>query len=83
MCGEVVQFSGLEAERFGEKVELNPDSALLLLAEEAEQAAPVKGGNVADDGSILGKVGGLAGLGVGLVQVSGGVDQLEFEGLFS
>ena len=53
--GEVVKFAGLETEGFGEEADLDLGGGIALLAEETEESAPVKGGDVADDGESKNK----------------------------
>ena len=76
MGGEVVEFAGLETEGFGEEADLDFGGGVALLAKETEDSAPVERGDVADDGSVLGKFRNLTGIGVGVVKIAGGVDQL-------
>ena len=75
MGGEVVEFTGLEAERFGEETDLDLGGTFALLTEEAKYPVPVERGNVADDGGVLWQLGDLAGIGIGIVEITGGVDQ--------
>ena len=74
--GEIVKLAGLEAEGFGEEADLHLGGGVALLTEESEEPAPVERGNVADDGSVLRQLGNLAGIGEGVVEIAGGVDQL-------
>ena len=72
--GEVVKFAGLETEGLREEADLDLGGGIALLAEETEESAPVKGGDVADDGSVLGQFCDLTGIGVGVVKIAGGID---------
>lgn len=83
MGGEVVKFAGLEAERFGEEADLEFGGGFRFLSQEAEHAAPVERSNVADDGSVLGQFGNLARIRIGVVEITGGVDQLELKSLLA
>ena len=73
MGGEVVEFSSLQTERIRAQVEL--DFALRSLAEKAEQLAEMKRSHVSDDRGILRKFGDLAGIGDGILKISGSVDE--------
>ena len=75
MGGEVVEFAGLETEGIWEEADLDLGGGIALLTEEAEEAAPMEGGDVADDGGVLGQLGDLTGIGIGVVKVTGGIDQ--------
>ena len=74
--GEVIELAGLQAEGFGEEADLDLGGGVTLLAKETEESAPVKGGDVADDGGVLGQFCDLTGIGVGVIEIAGGVDQL-------
>ena len=75
MGGEVVEFAGLEAERFGEKADLEVGGGFALLAKETEESAPMKRGHIADDGGVLREFGDLTRVSKGVVEITGGVDQ--------
>ena len=45
------------------------------MSQEAEHAAPMERSDVADDGSVLGQFGDLARIRVGVVEITGGVDE--------
>ena len=74
MGGEVVKFSGLKVEGFGDKADLNFGVGILFLAEESKKSAEVEGGVVANDGSVLGELGNFTGIGDGVLQIASGVD---------
>ena len=76
MGGEVVEFAGLETEGFGEEADLDLGGGVTLLTKETENPAPMEGGDVADDGGVLGQFCDLTGIGVGVIEIAGGVDQL-------
>ena len=76
MGGEVVELAGLEAESFGKEADLDLGGSVGLLAEETEDPAPVKRRHVTNDRGVLGQLGNLAGIGIGVVEVAGGVNQL-------
>ena len=72
--GEIVKFSGLKVEGFGDKADLDFGVGVLLLAEESEKSAEVEGGVVANDGSVLRELGNFTGIGDGVLQISRGID---------
>ena len=74
MVGEVVEFAGLEMKGFGDKADLNFGVCVVLLAQESEKFSEMERGGVADDGSIVGQFGNLAGIGDGVLKISGGID---------
>ena len=74
VVGEVVKFSGLKGEGFGDKADLDFGVGVLLLAEESEKSAEVEGGVVANDGSVLRELGNFTGIGDGVLQISRGID---------
>ena len=75
MGGEIVEFAGLEVKRFGNEADLNFCICVLLLAQKSEKFSEMERGGVADDGSIVGQFGNLAGIGDGVLKISGGIDQ--------
>ena len=74
--GEIVKLYGLEAEGFGEEADLDLGGGVALLAEETEETTPVERGDVADDGGVLGQFGNLAGIGIGVIEIAGGIHEL-------
>ncbi len=83
MGGEVVKFSGLKVEGFGDKADLNFGAGVLLLPKESQKSAKMKGGGVANDGSVGGQLGDFAGVGDGVCKVTGGIDQIQLESAFT
>ena len=83
MGGEVVKFSGLKVEGFGDKADLNFGAGVLLLSKESQKSAKMKGGGVANDGSVGGQLGDFAGVGDGVCKVTGGIDQIQLESAFT
>jgi hypothetical protein len=80
---KVVKFSGLKVERFGDKADLNFGAGVLLLPKESQKSAKMKGGGVANDGSVGGQLGDFAGVGDGVCEVTGGIDQIQLESSFT
>ena len=74
MGGEIVKFASLKVEGVGSEADLDFGVGVLLLAEESEKSAKVKGGVVANDGSVLRELGNFTGIGNGVLQISRGID---------
>ena len=83
MGRKVVKFSGLKVEGFGDKADLNFGAGVLLLPKESQKSAEMKGGGVANDGSVGGQLGDFAGVGDGVCKVTGGIDQIQLESAFT
>lgn len=80
---KVVKFSGLKVEGFGDKADLNFGAGVLLLPKESQKSAKMKGGGVANDGSVGGQLGDFAGVGDGVCEVTGGINQIQLESAFT
>ena len=80
---KVVKFSGLKVEGFGDKADLNFGAGVLLLPKESQKSAEMEGGGVANDGSVGGQLGDFAGVGDGVCEVTGGIDQIQLESTFT
>jgi len=80
---KVVKFACLEVKGFRNKADLNFGAGVLLLPKESQKSAEMKGGGVANDGSVGGQLGDFAGVGDGVCKVTGGIDQIQLESAFT
>ena len=83
MGGEVVKFASLKVEGVGSETDLDFGVTVLLLPKEAEQFTKMKGGDIANDGRVIGEFGDFACITDGVIEISGGIDQFQIESLFS
>lgn len=83
MGGEVVEFASLKVEGVGPEINLDFGVIVLLLPKKAEQFTKMKRGDIADDGRVIGEFGDFACIGDGVLEISGGINQLQIESLFS